>query len=217
MTTQFQCPAADNTGSTITSWSWNFGDGTTGTGQNPSHIYTTAGTFSPSLVFTNSNGIAGTGSGAAVVVNQVSLGHVAAAGILTLSWPTNAVGYALQYTTNLSPPVVWRPFLSAPAMINGQYIATSLMSGPQMFFRLTTGISALITSPSGPKLTLLLAGEKLILTWPASALGFILQSTTNLSPPIIWNTVPSTPASINGQNVVTNVISGSQMFFRLIN
>ncbi len=171
MTTQFQCPAADSTGSTITGWSWNFGDGSTSTLQNPSHVYTAAGVFSPSLTFTNSGRIAGTGSGAAIAVNQVTLGRAAAAGILTLSWPTNAAGYSLQYTTSLSPPVVWRPFLSAATVVNGKYVATNLMSGPQMFFRLANQISALITGPSQPKLSLILAGEKLVLTWPASAAG----------------------------------------------
>jgi len=47
--------------------------------------------------------------------------------------------------------------------------------------------------------------------------GFILQSTTSLAPPVIWNTVLSVPAVINGQDVVTNPVSGSQMFFRLAN
>jgi len=216
-TAQFQSPITDSTGSTITSWNWNFGDGTTGTGQSPTHVYTTVGTFSPSLVFTNSNGTAGRSSGAAIIVNQVKLGQVFSAGTMTLAWPTNAVGYALQYTTNLSPPVVWRPFLSTPAIVNGQYIATSLTSGPQMFFRLATKISALISSPSQPKLALIIAGEKLVLSWPASAVGFILQSTTNLSPPVNWSTVPATPVSVGGQDVVTNSISGPQMFFRLMN
>ncbi len=217
MTTQFQIPATDNTGSAITGWSWNFGDGSTSTLQNPSHIYTTTGAFSASLVFTNSNGKVGKGSGAAVVINQIKLGLVAAAGILTLAWPTNAAGYGLQYTTNLSPPVVWRPFLPTPAIINGQYIVTSLtMSGPQMFFRLATTISALVSTASQPQLSFILAGGKFVLNWPASAVGFILQSTTNLSPPVVWNIVSATPASINGQNVLTNLISGPQMFFRLM-
>jgi hypothetical protein len=217
MTTQFQTPALDSTGSAITGWNWDFGDGTTSTLQNPSHLYTVSGKFNPSLVFTNSNGIIGTGFGAAVGVNQVQLGVVAAAGTLTLAWPTNAVGYSLQYTTNLSPPVVWRPFLSGSSIINGQYVATSLTSGPQMFFRLAAKIGAIISGPSQPKLSLILQGGKLILMWPASAVGFILQSTTSLSPPVVWNTVSATPASISGQNVVTNSISGPQMFFRLEN
>ncbi len=43
-------------GSPITSWAWNFGDGGTSTLQNPSHTYTTPGTYTVSLATTNSVG-----------------------------------------------------------------------------------------------------------------------------------------------------------------
>jgi PKD repeat protein len=38
------------------SWAWDFGDGTTSTAQNPSHSYTTPGTYAVSLTATNSGG-----------------------------------------------------------------------------------------------------------------------------------------------------------------
>ena len=47
---QFSSPSVDSGGNTVTNWSWNFGDGGTSTAQNPSHVYTGAGSFSPSLV-----------------------------------------------------------------------------------------------------------------------------------------------------------------------
>lgn len=40
----------------ITGYSWNFGDGTTGTAQNPSHSYGTAGTYTVSLSVTGPSG-----------------------------------------------------------------------------------------------------------------------------------------------------------------
>ncbi len=39
-----------------TSWSWNFGDGTTSNVQNPRHTYSAAGTYSVSLTVTNADG-----------------------------------------------------------------------------------------------------------------------------------------------------------------
>lgn len=39
-----------------TSWLWNFGDGSISTAQNPSHVYTSAGSFTVTLVATNSGG-----------------------------------------------------------------------------------------------------------------------------------------------------------------
>jgi len=46
----------DRSTGTITSRSWNFGDGGTSTAQNPSHVYTTAGTFTVSLTVTGPGG-----------------------------------------------------------------------------------------------------------------------------------------------------------------
>ncbi len=42
---------------TITSWSWNFGDGSTSTEKNPTHKYQTEGTYSITLEVTDSNGL----------------------------------------------------------------------------------------------------------------------------------------------------------------
>jgi len=43
-----------------TSWEWDFGDGTGSIAQSPTHIYTTVGTFSPSLTVGNAIGTAST-------------------------------------------------------------------------------------------------------------------------------------------------------------
>jgi len=43
----------DQSTNTPTSWSWTFGDGGTSTAQHPSHIYTTAGTFTVTLTVSN--------------------------------------------------------------------------------------------------------------------------------------------------------------------
>ena len=43
-----------------TGWSWNFGDGTTSTQQNPVHVFATAGTYTVSLTASNGNGTSST-------------------------------------------------------------------------------------------------------------------------------------------------------------
>jgi PKD repeat protein len=52
---------------TISSYAWNFGDGQTGTGANPTHVYTAAGTYPVTLTVTDSNNLIGTASGSVTV------------------------------------------------------------------------------------------------------------------------------------------------------
>jgi PKD repeat protein len=52
LTVQFTDTSSDSP----TAWSWDFGDGSSATTQNPSHTFSSAGTFSVSLTVTNSSG-----------------------------------------------------------------------------------------------------------------------------------------------------------------
>ena len=67
-----------------------------------------------------------------------------------------------------------------------------------------------------PRLTISLSNQKVVLSWPTNASGFTLQSTANLVSPAVWTTVFPGPVIVNGQNAVTNTISGTQKFYRLI-
>jgi uncharacterized repeat protein (TIGR03803 family) len=68
VTVQFRSPTNDGGGNAILAWNWNFGDGTTNsTAQTPSHVYTNAGTFFPTLMCINNNGDPVMGSGPAIV------------------------------------------------------------------------------------------------------------------------------------------------------
>lgn len=43
----------------------------------------------------------------------------------------------------------------------------------------------------------------------------LLQSATNLAPPVTWNDVTNPPAVVVGQFNITNTVSGAAQFFRL--
>jgi uncharacterized repeat protein (TIGR03803 family) len=66
-----------------------------------------------------------------------------------------------------------------------------------------------------PQLKIFPAGTNVILTWPMNAVGFTLQSTTNLVSPIDWKSVSPEPIVLNSENSVTNSISEGQKFYRL--
>ena len=66
-----------------------------------------------------------------------------------------------------------------------------------------------------PRLTIIRSGTNVVLTWPANATGFALQSTTNLVSPAVWSAVSPAPVVVNTNNAVTNTISGTRKFYRL--
>ena len=55
-TIPFTVSFMDQSQNTPTSWAWNFGDGTSSNNQNPSHQYTTTGSYTVSLTASNSVG-----------------------------------------------------------------------------------------------------------------------------------------------------------------
>ncbi|HSY74070.1 MAG TPA: hypothetical protein VK810_01255, partial [Dongiaceae bacterium] len=60
------------------------------------------------------------------------------------------------------------------------------------------------------------SGTNISLSWPVYPAGFVVEATTNLSPPQIWSTnnVPP-PAVTNSQNVILLSTTGAARFFRL--
>jgi len=70
-----------------------------------------------------------------------------------------------------------------------------------------------------PQLKIVASRTNIILTWPTNYAGFDytgynLESTANFVSPV-WSKNAPTPVVINGQKTVTNLMSGTQQFFRL--
>lgn len=68
-------------------------------------------------------------------------------------------------------------------------------------------------APITPELSIELVGSNIRISWPTSAAGFTLKSTTSLSP-AVWNDAGGTLTVEGDQNVVTLPATGTQ-FFRL--
>lgn len=59
----------DQSGAGVTTWAWDFGDGSTSTLQNPSHTYSTPGTYTVTLVVSNGGTCTGTTTQTITVIN----------------------------------------------------------------------------------------------------------------------------------------------------
>ena len=69
--------------------------------------------------------------------------------------------------------------------------------------------------PQMPLLSVsLLVGEQVLVSWPASFTGFILESTDNIKS-AQWQYVPNTPLTVVDRNYVTNNTASKAMFYRL--
>jgi uncharacterized repeat protein (TIGR03803 family) len=78
----------------------------------------------------------------------------------------------------------------------------------------TTSSPATLSVIDQPTMKFGISGKSMVLTWPANASGFTLQSTTNLDS-AIWTANVLPPFIEKGQYIVTNSVSGNQRFFRL--
>jgi PKD repeat protein len=95
LTCSFTSTSSDPDG-TVTGYSWNFGDGATSTVQNPSHIYTAAGTYTVSLTVTDNSGSTGSVSHS-VTVSTADLPPVA-------SFNQSCSGLSCSFTSTSSDP-----------------------------------------------------------------------------------------------------------------
>jgi hypothetical protein len=59
------------------------------------------------------------------------------------------------------------------------------------------------------------SGTNVVLTWPIYPTGFVIETTTSLTPPIVWNPLNATPTVTNNQNDVTVSTANASQFFRL--
>jgi hypothetical protein len=99
------------------------------------------------------------------------------------------------------------PAWDAGSMFNGSIdevrIYNRALSGAQ--------IQALM---SPPRLSIVQSGNNVILSWPATALDYALESAVSLSP-ASWSVVPQAPVVSGGQSTVSLTIGNGAQFYRL--
>ncbi|HEV2210227.1 MAG TPA: choice-of-anchor tandem repeat GloVer-containing protein [Verrucomicrobiae bacterium] len=66
-----------------------------------------------------------------------------------------------------------------------------------------------------PSLAIDVSGTNAVLSWPAAAAGYSLQTSSTLIPPINWSAVSAPLTNLDGRWTATIGLSGAQRFFRL--
>lgn len=79
----------------------------------------------------------------------------------------------------------------------------------------TPGVFTVLTPEIRLLMTVTTNGH-VVVSWSNSPAGFRLQAATNLTPPILWTNAGGVTSLINGRFYVTNPVTGSNGFFRLI-
>jgi hypothetical protein len=93
---------------------------------------------------------------------------------------------------------------------NGTIFASGLQAPTSIVVRRNTSVIFI------PTLTINMTGTNAVLSWATAAVGYNLQSTTNLASPN-WLPVSGTIFTNGSSLILTNGISGSARFFRLSN
>jgi probable HAF family extracellular repeat protein len=128
---------------------------------------------------------------------------------------TNEVGHAFLYSgkvlvdLNTAIPAMSNFTSAAATAINNHGQIAGCAISPNNHYH------AILLTPL-PRLTITLSDHNIILTWPTNfSDGFTVEFTPSLAPPVAWSSNFPLPVVINGQNTVTNALSGIQMFYRL--
>jgi hypothetical protein len=175
------------------------------------------------------------------IPNSSNLTNTPAMAWMSFTFPANAAGMAFDFTVSGNPMndvLVCGIGTNILFSLEAKYIPTNTISSSslldvsqwlgatnELFFGLLGGTSTNATleidnirfySLPQPSLSAQCVGNAIVLSWPLSAQNFTLQTTTNLADPNSWTTLTNVPAIVNLQNTITNSISGSQGFYRLI-
>ena len=115
------------------------------TSLNVSSFVTGLAPFTPyqyQVVASNALGTVGGGTEFSVSLPGPQLTITPSGANVILAWPTNAIGWTLEWATNLVSPIAWNANLTVwtgQAVIGSQNAVTNPITGTQMFYRLARG------------------------------------------------------------------------------
>ncbi len=132
-------------------------------------------------------------------------------------WTTNYGGFALEAAAEMPAGLSWTPVIG-PYFRAGphfEYRESRATLAARKYFRLRSP-GVLVITPPEPPLGLRREPNTAVLTWPLNYVGYTLEVTTNLAPPVLWTPVDGPPVNTNGVFQFLRAQSGpAHEFYRL--
>jgi hypothetical protein len=126
-------------------------------------------------------------------------------GTVSLS-ATNDVPISPQISGNFTAGV-WNGTIAVPQLVSNMVLKASDGAGH-------SGLANSFDVVSLPALGTLNFGSSLVVSWPVSPSGFVLESSPDLLSDT-WTVVPGSPISFSGQNLQSVPVASTNQFFRL--
>jgi len=127
----------------------------------------------------------------------------------TVIWAFQAGGNAYSSTFGLALDTAGNGYVTG-------FFRSSTTFGGLILTNASAGRDAFIARIDGPpRLQVASSDHGLVLSWPAWATGFQLQSTTGLAGTNLWLTLTNLPQTDGGQQIISQAIADSRRFYRL--
>jgi len=135
---------------------------------------------------------------------------------IVVYWSTNYQGFSLQATASLSSNISWNG-ITGPYFQNGGYYeyheAKAALAATKFFQLAYPGI--IVIQPLQPRLSLEFQTGQTVLTWSTNYVGYTLEATMSLTPPVIWSPLSATGMNPSGQFEFRQNLTLPCEFFRL--
>jgi hypothetical protein len=136
---------------------------------------------------------------------------------LAVYWSTNYDGFTLEAASELPGGLSWSE-VTGPYFRAGPYFEyreSRAALAARKYFRLHYP-GVLVLTPAEPEMKLHLEPNAAVLNWPLNYVGYSLEATTNLAPPILWTPLNGAYLNTNDVFEYRRALPGPpQEFYRL--
>jgi len=218
----FNASGSSDPDGSIIMYSWNFGDGTSGTGSTILHNYSSAGSYIATLTVTDNDGA--TDQASITITSGSFIIPVTGVSVTPTSAVLNSIGETAILSANVTPKnatiknVIWSSSNSAVALVSSSGVVTALAEGMVTITATTVhgGYKATSSVTVSPSTDIPVTGVNVT---PTSVTINSIGGTTKLiatveptnatNKSLTWSSSNTSAATVNSSGIVTAVADGN--------